>query len=241
MAFRSKAPTGAFVILGLWAAAAVAAPLEFPVRHRHLRHPGEGVLRVDESGIEYRESGKGAAHSRQWKFQDIEQLTLGGGTLRVLTYDDPRWGIGHDREFVFEGLPKEAAGQLYPLLSSRLDQRFVAALADPEVKPVWEIPVKLVRPRGGSSQGDLLVGTDRVVYRTDAAEQSRTWRIPDIETVSTSGPFDLTVTTFERGSGYADRQDFHFQLKRPMTEAEYNAFWRRVNRAKGLEILGEQQ
>jgi hypothetical protein len=59
--------------------------------------------------------------------------------------------------------------------------------------------------------------------------------------VSSSGPFDLTITTFERDGGPADRRDFHFELKRALAEGEYQALWRRVNQAKGLQILGEMQ
>jgi hypothetical protein len=77
-----------------------------------------------------------------------------------------------------------------------------------------------------------------VVFRADAPQQSRTWRIGDIDNVSSSGPFDLTITTFERaGTSYAGHKDFHFALKRPLAEAEYNALWATVNQAKGLKIL----
>jgi hypothetical protein len=177
-------------------------------------------------------------HARQWRFDDIEQLTLGPAVLRILTYEDPRWKIGSNREFVFDNLPEDLAARLYPVFSRRLDQRFVAALADDPVPALWEIPAKLLERTGGS-QGAILVGGDRVVvYRTELTEQSRTWRIPDIEMVSSSGPFDLTITTFElAGSNYAGRKDFHFALKRPLTEAEYNGLWRKVNQAKGLQIL----
>jgi hypothetical protein len=83
---------------------------------------------------------------------------------------------------------------------------------------------------------------------TDSPQESRTWRSKDIDLVSSSGPFDLTITTFERSAAnYAGHKDFHFALKRSLTEAEYNDLWRMVNQAKGLQILststqaGEQQ
>ena len=83
-----------------------------------------------------------------------------------------------------------------------------------------------------------MAGADRVVFRTAAPGRSRTWRLRDIDTVSSSGPFDLTLTTFERaGANYAARKDFHFQLKRPLAETEYNGLWRKVNQAQGLQIL----
>jgi hypothetical protein len=239
MAFRSEAPTGAALAVLLCSTFAAAEPLTFAVRHRHLRHEGQGSLRVTEDGIRYEESGKGAAHSRQWKFEEIEQLTLGTATLRVRTYEDRRWPLS-EREFVFEGVPREASDEMYTVFRARLDQRFVAALADAAVQPKWEVSVKLLG-HAGRSQGVLLIGTDRVVYRTEARDQARTWRIPDIEMVSSSGPFDLTITTFERAGGPESRRDFHFNLKRALAEHEYQALWRRVNQVKGLQVLGEQQ
>ena len=83
-----------------------------------------------------------------------------------------------------------------------------------------------------------MVGSGRVIFRADLPQQSRTWRITDIDNVSSSGPFDLTITTFERATtSYASHKDFHFALKRPISEADYNALWTKVNQSKGLKIL----
>jgi hypothetical protein len=237
MAFRSKAQTGALLILGLSASLFAAEPLAFEVRHRHLRHGAVGTLRVGDDRITFEEGGKHKTHSRQWRFENIQQLTLSPEALRILTYEDSQLKFGHDREFVFDMLPEDFVANLYPVFSRRLDQRFVAAVADNQIKALWEVPVKLVRWTGGS-QGAIVVGADHVVYQTESPEQSRTWRTKDIDTVSSSGPFDLTITTFElAGSNYAGHKDFHFALKRPLAEAEYDSLWRRVNQAKGLQIL----
>lgn len=213
MAFRSKAQAGALLI---WIALAARAQT-FSVRHRHTRNGAPGVLRITETGIDFEE----AKHSRHWEFQDIQRLTLGPGVLRILTYEDRL--LRRDREFVFDQLPKDLAGQWFPVFRATLDRRFVAALADDIPAPLWSIPVR---------RGELLVASDEVVYRTDLPEQSRTWRIADIDSVSSAGPFDLTVTTLER--------EFVFQLKRELLETEYNQLWHAVNRARGLRILGSQ-
>jgi hypothetical protein len=244
MAFRSETKISALVILGLCAPLLLADPLTYEVRHRHLRRGAAGVLGIADDSISFQEQGKHKAHSRLWRFTEIQQLTLSPHVLRILTYEDNAVKFGQDREFVFDNLPKELAAQLYPIFSRRLDQRFIAALADDTVDVSWQIPVKLLHRRGGS-QGSILVGLDRMVYRTEAPEQSRTWRIADVDVVSSSGPFDLTVTTFERaGANYANHKDFRFQLKRPLTETEYTTLWRTINQAKGLHNLsklGEKQ
>ena len=237
MAFRSKAQTGALLILWLSASSFAAEPLAFVVRHRHLRHGAVGTLRVADDRLTFEEDGKRKTHSRQWRFDDIQQLTLSPVALRILTYEDSQLKFGHDREFVFDSLPEDLAATVYPLFSRRLDQRFVAAVADNQVKALWVVPVKLGR-RAGGSQGAIVVGAEHVVYQTDSPEQSRNWRTKDIDMVSSSGPFDLTITTFElAASNYAGHKDFHFALKRPLAEAEYDSLWRRVCHAKGLQIL----
>lgn len=197
MAFRSNAQAVAFLILAFGMPLEAAEPLVFPVRHRHLRHGAEGTLRVGDDGITFAEAGKFEAHSREWRFEEIEQLTLSPDTLRILTYEDQHWRFGRDREFVFDALPKDLAARLYPYFSLRLDQRFVAALAVAPINPLWEIPARLLH-RAGSAQGSMLVGPERVVFRTASPGESRTWRIHDIDMVSSSGPFDLTITTWER-------------------------------------------
>ena len=135
MAFRSKAQAVALLVLAFGMPLEAAEPLVFPVRHRHLRHGAEGTLRVGDDGITFAEAGKLEAHSREWRFEEIEQLTLSPDTLRILTYEDQHWRFGRDREFVFDALPKDLAARLYPYFSLRLDQRFVAALAVAPVEP----------------------------------------------------------------------------------------------------------
>lgn len=96
---------------------------------------------------------------------------------------------------------------------------------------------RLGRIRG--SEGALLVGADRIVYRTSRQGDSRTWRYSDIENISTSGPFQLTITTFERDKfHYGNYKGFNFQLKEALDEARYDELWRRLNQSKGLKLIG---
>ena len=204
MAFRIEAATLAFLM------ALPALAQEYPVR--------QGMLRVTGDSIAFEQKGRW----REWKLGDIRQLILGDTELRVQTYE------GRNREFVFKPVPKELAEKWYPVFSAKLDQRFVAALADARVQPEWQLPVKLVRLRNGV-QGDLLVSAGRVVFRAAAEGESRTWRITDIDSVASAGAFDFTLTTREK--------EFRFDLKQTLPEARYQQLWRAVNRAQGLQIL----
>ena len=84
------------------------------------------------------------------------------------------------------GCRRTLAAEWYPVFRARLDERFVAALADETLKPDWQIPVKLTHGRAGS-QGMVLVGEEGVVYKSSEAGESRTWRMRDLENVSSSG------------------------------------------------------
>jgi hypothetical protein len=62
------------------------------------------------------------------------------------------------------------------------------------------------------------------------------WEIP--AKISSSGPFELTITTFERAkTHYGNLKGFNFELKRRLEEAPYNDLWLRLNQSKGLKIL----
>jgi hypothetical protein len=230
MALRSEACAALLIVT---AALAPAQPFEFTAVQKRLWRDKAAEVRIDESGIRF--GRKGESHA--WRWDDIQQLTLAPDELRVLTYADSKWRAGRDREWTFERLPKGQAEALYPFLRERLDTRLVPALAVPPAEVLWELPVKLRHAFGGS-EGTLIWGADSVAYKSGERDESRTWRIKDIEGVSSGGPFDLTLTTSERqGLWRGGPSDFRFQLKRPMPDDRYQALWRQVHRSKGLEIL----
>ena len=219
MALRS-AKTASCVIL-LFAAALPAQEIKFDARHEHLRKGCLGTFTVTGEGVSF----SGAKHAFQWKFEDIQELSLGARRIRVLTYRDSRLRLGADRAYEFKGtVPQE----VYSLWKDKLDQRFVAELADPAVEARFSVPAKHVKRLKGS-EGTITFAVDRIVYSSGEPGDSRTWRFQDIEDLSSSGPFQLTVTTFERARGhYNDRKDFNFQLKQPLSQARFDELWRNI-------------
>ncbi len=228
MAFRSEKAIGLILALAL-APALAAQPFELKARHDHMWKGCAGSVRIDGEGVSY--SGA-PGHDWSWKWQDVQRFELSPLRLRVVTYQDNRWELGRDREYRFDLLPGQAVDAAYAFLRDRLDQRFVARFADPSVQPLWEAPAKrLARIRG--SEGTLLAGEDRIVYRTTAPEQSMTWRYADIDNLSSSGPFALTLTTLE--------DEYNFQLKQPLDEALFDSLWRRLNRTPSPALTGLNQ
>jgi len=246
------------ILASLALAPASAAELTYQVRHdRPLKDhsrivkkskPSEGVLTIDDKGVGYQQAipeGKRKKNPRKppklesvrFDYQDIQELWVSPDKLVFVTYKDRKWLLGIDKEFEFflpKGQTFEAA---YTMLKDKLDRRFVAAMADTQASVLWELPVKLLGTIKGS-EGTLQVGPDRIVYKTDRARQSRTWRYQDIENVSTSDRYQLTLTTYERAkSHYGSMKGFNFQLKQPLDEKRFEALWKRLNQDKGLQFL----
>ena len=219
MAFRCETKTAALLILSVLP---VSAQI-FEGRHVHLRKGAKAELRVTSEGISFRDD----KHSGDWKFGDIQRLVLEPRSIRIVTYEDRKMELYRDHEVLIDRFPENFGKDLYPVFRAKLDQRFVAALAPADVKPVWQADAKLLRRLGGSD-GTLMVLDDAIVYKSSEAHESRSWRITDIDLVSSSGVFDLAITTLEK--------EFRFQLKRPLTADEYKMLWRNIQRAKGLSI-----
>ena len=199
--------------------------VRFPVRHDHLRKGCDGTMTVSGDGIAFTGAKK---HAWTWKYKDIQELKVAPDGIYVLTYQDRKLRLGADRAYRFDGdVPRE----LFQVWAAKLDQRFVTELA--EKTDGWTLPAKHLRRIKGS-EGTLTFGAGRIVYATDDQDDSRTWRYQDIENISSSGPFQLTVTTFERArSHYGDRKGFNFQLKQALSEARYNQLWLDIEKTNG--------
>jgi len=213
--------------------------LSYRVWHAHA-----GVLRKHTTGefgdLTFSDTGvsfKGKPHTWAWAYQDIEQLKLAGRTVTVLTYADNKWKLGADREYRFDLEAGKTFDDAYGFLKGRLDERFVAAMPSTVSGELWEIPVKHLL-RFGGEEGVLQVGADTIAYKAGKEGESRSWRYEDIENISSSGPFQLTITSYERATThYGDLKGFNFQLKQPLDESRYNQLWLSLNRSKGLKIL----
>ncbi len=224
MAFRSQAAT---ILILLGASFSDAQDLTFPVRHDHLHKGGSGTLTFTQDNVSWEEPKK-PGHSRTWMYAEIQRLELAPDHVRILTYEDARWQLGRDREYRFDDLPKDLAARVHPFLTVRLDQRYLAHLADPSVTPVWEVPAKLLLGRSGSN-GTLNVTADQIVFDAGMSGESRTWKFSDVTNVNSSDPFELTISTIEGEN--------RVQLKAPLAEDRYQALWRTIAQFHGLKVF----
>jgi hypothetical protein len=84
---------------------------------------------------------------------------------------------------------------------------------------IQQIPVRH-RHRLGGCQGTLSILGDRIVYETEDPDDSRTWRLADIESFASTGEFDLRVSTAE--------ETYRFDLKVPLDDQAYRHMWQNV-------------
>ncbi len=209
MALTSQKTT-CLILFALLPAAAFPAEIHFGARYKNR----PGLITVDERGIAFQGMKK---DSWRWSYPDIDELKLGADSIRITC----------GRTYEFRG---EVPAAVYELWKDRLDQRFVAELADGALLPEWRLGVKHRFGRT-SADGVLEFGRDRIVFASMRPGDSRTWRIRDIESVSSSGPFELTIVTFERARlDYDERKQFNFRLKEALSEDRYNQVWLLVNR-----------
>ena len=254
MALRIETRTGALLMGLAWAAVAGFGQetLRYEVWHGHsrvqslpphIKRTGNtGTLTISATGVAFTESYKNGKppkhpHTWQWKFDDIQQLTVLPQQLKVLTYVDHRWKAGLDREYEFHLEAEGTFDAAYAFLKDRLDQRLVAGVAATPLAILWEVPAKHLT-RFGGDHGTLQIGESEIVYKSAAKGESRVWRYADIDNISSSGPFQLSITTFERARlQYGSEKGFNFQLKQRLPEARFNDLWLRLNRARGLDVL----
>ena len=210
MAFASQKATRWILTAVLSAASALPAEIRFEARYK--KRPGS--MTVDEHAISFQGVKR---DSWRWSYPDIDELKLGEHSIRVTA----------GRTYEFRG---DIPASVYALWKDRLDQRFVAELADRGVQPEWRIGVKH-RIQRASVDGMLEIGPDRIVFASARPDDSRTWRISDIANISSSGPFDLTIVTFEKARfDYGDRKQFNFRLKEALSDDKYNELWLEINR-----------
>ena len=186
---------------------------QFPVRHQHLRKYCKGTLTVDAKGITFQSSKH---DTWNWPYQDIQQLTLTPESIHILSYKDRSLILGKDVTYNFTGVIPSA--ELYARWNAALDQRFVAEVDVAGERPGLKFPAKLLDFTKGT-ESTLVFAQDLVGFG------AHTWRYSDIQSIASSGPFQLSITTLEK--------QFRFQLKQPINESTYNQLWLEIEKKNG--------
>jgi hypothetical protein len=194
---------------------------EFPVRHEHLFKDCTGTLTIRDDGVQYQTDH--TEDARSWGFRDIRTIEVRSrAEIAVVTYEDQKRLGGKDRSFEFVLLEGEADSALSGFLLDRVKKPLMVAVPPEGETPEFELAVKHLRFLGGS-RGVLRIHPDRLVYEaSDDREDSRVWRMSDIERIGRSGRFRLQVVGSEGGT-------YAFQLMEELPDAVYDYVWLRLH------------
>ena len=229
---------GLLLVLAIVVSAANAKAQEqgitLAVRHDHFMGGCNGTLVLDERGVRYETSHEKDA--RSWSYEDIKEFAIERDRrLKLYTYEDrSNWRLGDDKIFEFTWSDESISSQqVYEFLRSHTRRPIAASLVPAEVGAVsFDLPVKHLGILKGR-QGRLQFSESGVVFRATDDRGSRSWRYADLESISSGGPYDLTLTTYEpQRFHYASRRVYNFQLKELLPRDRYDALWRWVNQMR---------
>ena len=220
----------AFLAIGLGAFGPAFAETRLAVKHDHLFGSCKGQLIFDDEAVRY--ETEHAKHTRQWKYQDIQQIGLEPKKVTLLTYEDRLIYLGKDAEFSLALLEGQVDDSLRAFLENKVARPLVSSVLPATTEARYRIPVKHRKGLGGT-QGALELSDQYVLYRTAAKSDSRIWRYDELLSVGSTGPFQLRITAIEHaGAGYGDGKNFVFELKQRLPEQAYDFLWNKINRPR---------
>jgi hypothetical protein len=200
----------------------------YKVRHQHVKGSCAGDLIVNESGIQYQTAH--AKDERHWTFDNIQEIQfINEQQLNVLTYEDSRPRIGGDRIFKFEFQGSAIPADLAAFIMAHFSKPVSDRLTPTAQAGRFEIPVKHLH-RVGGCPGKLVFRDDGITFVSDKPGESRQWRYSDLQSIASSGPYELRLGTYEHGPAqYGDTKEFRFQLKGQLDAAAYRFAWLHIN------------
>jgi hypothetical protein len=228
-------------------AEADAEPLAvYRVRHDHAIGSGAGELRITPTGFEFLGEGEEARHSRVWRDEDLKRIELRAHEIEIFAYEAARvpvlprelpWvdetkslRIGTERQYEFHLVEGEVPADVVRALLARFKRPVASTVVPNETddsgKLLFEIPV-FHRHVSGGEPGMLRVYERHVVFAAEAEDHSRHWRYSDIRDLGRLGRYQFEIATWE-DKRWTDGKSYVFDLKREMTEAEYEALWTRL-------------
>ena len=197
-------------------AAPTKEPLTFNVRHQHTIGACEGTLTFSEDGVRYETKEKN--HSRKWSYPDVKYFEIvSEREIEIHSYESQGVArLGLDRDYDFRLTAGNITDDLYQILVQKSPRAVVTHVVFHGTEIVQEIPVRH-RHRIGGCAGTLTIAADKIIYRAGQKEDSRIWRLEDIQSFASSDPFSLRLSSaFET---------FNFDLKLPLEQKAYDLLW----------------
>lgn len=210
-----------------------AESFHYQVRHEHLLGSCTGTLTFEPEGIRF-ESSKN--HSLALSYLEFQQLGVEEHRIHLLTWEDRPRLLGKDRILHFDVLDGPLTAEVVRFLESRVERPVVSSLIPPATVR-FVIPA---RHRGflRGADGQLEIGDEALVFRTEEAGKSRYWRWEDVQGYGSTDRFQFRVSVQERTGGQlGETRNFVFSLKRQLPPEAMDFFWVRVH---GPEVEGRE-
>jgi len=202
-----------------------ASPLPWTseVKLHHMPRSQRGSLAISINGVKFQsEEGR----SEHWSFDEIRTVDLSNQRkLSLITYQNRKWRLPGDRPFVFD-LKRPMPPQVATELVQRVGKPAINGDPIREAASFASIPARHTTRTGGSN-GILRFRDSGIDYLSDKANDSRSWRWADIETLAHPEPFRFRIT------GYLET--FDFELKQILSEKLFDRLWDHVY-AQGLNV-----
>ena len=189
------------------------------VKHQHMVGSCEGTLTFSPAGVRYETKEKG--HSKTWNYSDARYFEIiSRKEISIHSFEDSGvLRLGQDRDYDFHVTAGSISDDLYKLLVERSPRAVVSRLTIPDTAIVQEIPVRHRHNLGGC-EGVLIIGSDEINYKTSHKDDSRVWRLKDLQSFASIDPFHLRLSTaFET---------YNFDLKLPLAQATQDLLWKAV-------------
>jgi hypothetical protein len=168
-------------------------------------------LIFDTKGIEFR---PGNGSPVRWPFVDIQTLYILPRRITVIGYEKRgrlRPGTKLFRFDLGSNLPQAVAAQLAKSVGKPVRNGDLM----PESSSIAMLPARHRTALGGTkSNGVLQFRDEGIEYISHSANDSRSWRWTDIQTLTSADPFKLTVF------GYIET--YSFDLKQPLDQTTYD-------------------
>jgi hypothetical protein len=203
------------------------------VKHDHVHGSSHGKLTIDNDGVRYTTTVP--KEQRQWSFTDIQEIQfLSEKRLNLVSYEGSRWHFGGDRIYKFEMTDGTVPRELVAFVTARYPKP-ISDRIPTKVVGRYEISVRHLHRTGGCP-GTLVIADNGITYTSEDGKDSRFWRYSDVESVGTSGPYDLRLGTYEHGPlQFGGTKEFRFQLKTTLNEEAYRFVWEHVNSIQRLK------
>lgn len=226
MAFRGQ--TQRYCLILILAAAAWAQPVEVNATEKRLAKDRPGKLLFSAEAVTFSPM-KGEI--RRWTWLQIQRLELTAeGEVLLALYRDVWWQAERDQRIRFTSKELKNAVSLAAALKGQLGDRFIPRLAVPQGVELWRAPAKLLHGWGGP-EGEFVLNADG--WQFISPESGHTFSVEDRLTANISSSEPLRLSVAARGGA----EQYEFQLKTPLPPDVYDAWWHRLNRPRGLDLI----